>query len=197
MNYKAINEHFNFYLENENQFLSAERYAYICQKCKSTYSFVYANLLMNICSDFESLIRAYFNREDDNPIEINEIIALMSADENLKSIFSETCQFRNSDYGVLRPLEIATNQKTNKNSFKWWSAYNSVKHNKAKKLFHAKQENILNALGALYILNRYVLSIITKENDNIGVFSNDRYLFKLSNLKSRYKATTNTFFKEL
>lgn len=197
MNQEVLNEHFNFYLENENQFLSTERYVYICQKCKSTYSFVYANLLMNICSDFESLIRAYFDREDDDPIEIDEIITLISSDEKLVPLFSETCQFRNSDYGVLYPLKVVTNRKTNKHSFKWWSAYNSVKHNKAKKIFHANQENILNAMSALYILNRYILSAIAKETSEIDIFFNDNQLFKLSNLRSRCISAKDIFVHEV
>lgn len=196
MNLELINEHFNFYLENENQFLSTERYAYICKKCASTYSFVYANLLMNICSDFESLIRAYFDLEDKKPIEIDDIISHISKDENLKSIFSETCKFRNSNYDPLNPFKCYKNSKTNKKCFKWWSAYNSIKHNKAKKLYEANQKNVLNALGALYILNRYVLSIIVKNKEQVDIFSNDRCLFKLSNLKSKYIIMKDLFVEK-
>ena len=197
MNQETINEHFNFYLENENQFLSTERYAYICKNCKSTYSFAYANLLMNICSDFESLVKAYFNKENNDSIEINDLIALSAADENLKPLFSEACQFRNSDYGVLYPLKIVTNRKTNKNSFKWWGAYNSIKHNKAQKLSDANQKNVILALGALYMLNRYILSTIAKENDGVDIFFNDNQLFKLSNLKSKYLSVKNIYASEI
>lgn len=152
MNLEIINEHFNFYLENENQFLSTERYVYICKKCKSTYSFVYANLLMNICSDFESLIRAYFDLEDNNLIEIDDIITRISEDENLKSISSETCKFRNSDYDTLYPLKHYINPKTNKKSFEWWTAYNSIKHNKAKKLSDVNQKKCFKRIRcAIYI----------------------------------------------
>lgn len=59
------------------------------------------------------------------------------------------------------------------------------------------KKNVLNALGALYILNRYVLSIIVKNKDQIDIFSNDRCLFILSELKSKYMTTGNLILKEI
>lgn len=198
MEIETLDEHFKYYLENESQFKSTERYVFVSKsKCKSTYSFTYANLLMNICSDFESLIRAYFDKENDEPIEIGEIINLIRNDDKLTLIFSETCQFRNSDYTGLSPLKIIKNRKNDKEYFKWWHANNCIKHNKVKKIFHANQENVLDALGALYILNRYILSILAKEGGKIDSFSNDERLFKLSNLKSKYKPMSELFVSEV
>lgn len=192
---KTLNEHFNYYLANEKQFIVTENFAYVSTKCKGTYSFTYANLLMNICSDFESLIRAYFNKENDDPLEVNDIISLIEEDDKLISILTESCRFRNADYGILLPLKVYNNPKNNKKYFKWWHANNQIKHNKVAKIFHANQENILNALGALYILNRYILSILAGEEDNVDIFSNDNQLFKLSNLKSNYISLNETFFR--
>lgn len=181
----SINEHFRYYLENESQFKSAERFIYVSKKCQTAYSFVYSNLLLNICSDFESLIRAYFGKENDEVMEVHNIIQAVSADEKLKKILEETAVYANSDYGVLYPFKVNHNQKTNKDNFAWWEAYNKIKHNKVAKIFHANQKNILNALAALYILNRYVLSIYADKNGDIDVFKGDNCCFKLNQLKSR------------
>ena len=71
-----------------------------------------------------------------------------------------------------------------------WEAYNKIKHNKVAKIFHANQENILNALAALYILNRYVLSINADNNGGIDIFGDDNNCFKLNQLKSKSVSMT-------
>ncbi len=185
MEEKTINEHFKYYLENETQFKSSERFVYVSKKCKTAYSFVYANLLLNICSDFESLIRAYFEKENDDPMEVNDIICLIRGDSKLKEIFDESAFYENSDYEWLKPFKINHNEKTNKDSFKWWEAYNKIKHNKVAKIFHANQETILNALAALYILNRYVLYFNAVASGGIDIFGEDNNCFRLNLLKAK------------
>ena len=180
-----INEHFRYYLENESQFKSFERFVYVSKKCKEAFSFTYSNLLLNICSDFESLVRAYFGKENDDSMEVHDIIRAIKDDEKLKEIFEESVTYENCDYGILNPLKVNHNNKTNKDSFKWWEAYNKIKHNKVAKIFHAKQETVLNALAALYILNRYVISINAKENGVVDIFECDSNSFKLNKLKSK------------
>ncbi len=49
-----------------------------------------------------------------------------------------------------------------------------IKHNKVAKIFHANQENVLNTLGALYVLYRYVLCINADECHS-DVFANDKH----------------------
>ena len=190
MEIKSINEHFRYYLENESQFRSSERFVYISKKCKNAYSFVYSNLLLNICSDFESLVRAYFGKENDDPMEVHDIIQSILSDEKLKVILTESAIYENCDYETLYPLKINHNDKTKKDSFKWWEAYNKIKHNKVAKIFPANQENILNALAALYILNRYVLSINAENNGGIDIFGDDNNCFKLNQLKSKSVSMT-------
>ena len=185
MDIKSINEHFRYYLENESQFKSSERFVYVAKKCKTAYSFVYANLLLNICSDFESLIRAYLGKENDEQMEVNDIIDAIRKDEDLNQLFDEKATYNNCDYEIMKPFHVNHNEKTNKDSFKWWEAYNKIKHNKVAKIFHANQENVLNALAALYILNRYVLFIHANYNGGIDIFNDDNNCFKLSLLKSK------------
>ena len=184
MDKKVLDEHFRYYQENEQQFVDTERYAFVSKKCKDTYSLVYANILFNICSDFESLIRAYFGKENDDPMEINEIIGLIESDSILIKAFDESVSFRSADYEVFQPLVVTVDNRNNKKSFKWWSAYNMVKHNKVAKIFHAKQGNVLNALAGLYIMNRYILNAIIAEGD-VDIFPNDKQFFRLSNLKTK------------
>ena len=113
----SINEYFSYYLENESQFKSSEKFVYVAKKCKEVYSFVYSNLLLNICSDFESLVRVYFGKENDDLMEVHDIIRAIKDDEKLKEIFEESVTYENCDYGILNPLKVNHNNKTNKDSF--------------------------------------------------------------------------------
>jgi len=54
---------------------------------------------------------------------------------------------------ILVPLHKSHRRGTS--SSKWQQAYQAVKHNRAKSIKLATIENLLNALGALYILNLY------------------------------------------
>ena len=197
MDIKIVNQHFKYYFENETQFLSSERYAYISKSCQKVYSFVYANLLLTICSDFESLLRFYFSKKGNEVLDIDSLISLIKNDQKLSKILNETVIFENCDYGVLTPFKINHNNKTNKDSFYWWGAYNEIKHNKVQKIKSAKQIVILNALAALYALNRYILSIATEETKQMDVFSEDRNLFKLINLKTRTISSNSIFFERV
>lgn len=152
---------------------------------------------MNICSDFESLIRAYFDKENGNQINIDQLIGLIQADKDLSAIFSETCRYQNTDYDILIPCDVKTDKKHNTQSFSWWTAYNKVKHNKVKNMDQANQKNVLTALGALYILNRYVLSITAKADGMADIFSKDENLFRLAVLKSQCKPMSNLIMREM
>lgn len=183
MNRKEIEEYFNFYLENQKQFDMTTQYVNISKTyCHSSYSYVYANLLMSICSDFESLVRAYFKKHDDDIMEIGNIIELLMNDEQLKLIFEEKATI--GDYVDIKPLEV--NKYYNKTTFLWWTNYNKLKHNKYKSIHNANQKNVIYALASLYILNRYVLKSFCIENsDEVDVFEKDTNKFKLKNIKTK------------
>lgn len=42
-------------------------------------------------------------------------------------------------------------------SLQWWGAFTDVKHNRYEQLKQAKQENVLNILGALYLIEMLYL----------------------------------------
>lgn len=182
MNIESLKEHFNYYLENERVFLDTERYAYFSKRCKGTYSYLYSNLLMSVCSDFESLYRSFYGKSENDEIKIDDMIANIKSDSTINSVLDEVIILKGSDYGPIQPFKITTNPKNNKSYFDWWHCNNMIKHNKINKLFHANQEIIIKALGALYTFSVYILHTMKEENDGIDIFLNDRGTFKLDKL---------------
>ncbi len=55
----------------------------------------------------------------------------------------------------------------NETNYEWWDSYNSVKHDLPHGIFEAKYVNVINSLGALYILHHIADAIQTKKNDII------------------------------
>lgn len=79
-------------------------------------------------------------------------------------ISASTFYFMNDQNNILTPLKKAN--KRGSSGSKWKQAYQSVKHSRKVSLKKATIENLLNAMGALYILNLYY----REEKFNIGCF---------------------------
>lgn len=195
MKYEDLEEYFKFYQENETRFNATTRYLQVDRKCKSAYSLVYSNLLMSICSDFEALVRYCFNRRDDEQLEVQQIISLIRNNEYFSSMIPQEVEF--PGYGYLSPMEIITYR--NSESFKWWTAYNKIKHNKLKSISNACQSNIVLALSSLYVFNRYAIKRCSEELQKDGeekpdIFVNDTSRIKLLNFETSYTSLTGACF---
>ena len=70
-------------------------------------------------------------------------------------------------------------------SLQWWGAFTDVKHNRYEQLKQAKQENVLNILGALYLIEMLYLKKITADTDELDVFDESSNLFTLKNWTSK------------
>lgn len=72
-----------------------------------------------------------------------------------------------------------------KNSPQWWESYNDVKHERVAKYKNGNLENVLYALSALYILERYkIKDIANKTNESLDIPEIDSKVFRLKNLKT-------------
>ena len=176
MTYKEINDYFKYYRYNESVFLESEKYLYFDVDNKNAYSFCFSNLLINICSDFESLSKKYYGMSKNNTIV--DIIKKISLDSDFATFFNEKVSLIGTTYLNIEPL------KNDGNTFMWWTNYNRIKHDKLSSIVYATQETIINALAALYILNMYILKAISTKTNQIDVFLNYNPIFVLSNLKS-------------
>lgn len=184
MDIKTLYEHFRYYQESERQLLETERYVSFASKSKTAYSILFANILFNACSNFESLVRAFFGEENDNPLDIDQIISLLETNDDLRLAFDEVVTLSNSEYVGMRPLKIFVDGRNNKKNFKWWSNFNKIKHNKVAKISLANQETVISSIAGLYVLNRYILKALCK-GDDVDIFPNDNSIFTLANLKPK------------
>lgn len=109
MKFTDLQNYFKYYHENEMQFSETTRFVYVDKKCKAAYSFVYANLLLSICSDFEALTRYCFEKRDDEILEIEQIIALLESDEYFSKALSQEVEL--DGYGKFMPMNVVDFRK--------------------------------------------------------------------------------------
>ena len=78
-------------------------------------------------------------------------------------------------------------------SLQWWGAFTDVKHDRYEQLKQAKQENVLNILGALYLIEMLYLKKITAGTDELDVFDEPSNLFTLKNWTSKAVPLSEAF----
>ena len=83
-------------------------------------------------------------------------------------------------------------------SLQWWGAFTDVKHNRYEQLKQAKQENVLNILGALYLiemLNRkLVVNLFSLKNWTSKAVPLSQAFAVLSDMMDDENNTTNKKF---
>lgn len=85
------------------------------------------------------------------------------------------------------------NWKEDKSPF-WWENYNDVKHGRLNNFMVGNLENVLNALAALYILERYQLKNIVDNSSNRNdpdIPDTHSKIFNLSILSSNHVYLAN------
>lgn len=70
-------------------------------------------------------------------------------------------------------------------TLQWWNAFTDIKHNRYDQLKLAKQENVLNILGALYLIEMMYLKKITENTSEVDIFDESSKLFTLKNWTSK------------
>lgn len=170
--------YWQFYLLLENDFLSTKRYLEIDDFNRTAYSTEYSKQYQTICSEIDvfckELCKEINGSQTANKIQhyckvITESIPNFTETKiNVRYWEKAIYPWRNWSYKI--QIDKNSEQKilSDKNP-NWWTLYNKVKHQRTTKLKkyksipfykYANQENIINSLGALYILEMKCLDLI-------------------------------------
>lgn len=193
MNRKEFLKLFWTYYQNlEKRFLITSNYVEINEKNFQTFSTEYVSLLLNICSEIDVLLKEMcgFNQEDSH----NIVEYFSEIQSRFPNIIQEKVKysFKNIE---LKPFE----NWTAKNSPDWWKKYNGVKHARLANFEQGNLKNVLNALAALYILERYQLKYIVSQSSNpndIDIPDEDSTIFELELLHAKTMSLSRCFASE-
>lgn len=175
-----IDSFWNYYLNLENRFINTTQYVEVDKDNYQTFSIEYIGLLQSICAEIDTIMKEIcgFNQEDFKKIS-------MYYEKIMKDPFFKNIMDEETIY-IYKKINIKPFDKWDeKNSPQWWESYNDVKHERVAKYKNGNLENVLYALSALYILERYkIKDIANKTNESLDIPEIDSKVFRLKNLKT-------------
>lgn len=146
-----LNNYWRFYLLMEDKFVKSLSYVELCEDNYDTYSIEFVSQLREIGSEVDVIMKEIcgFNQSDKKNIsDYANIILVTYAD-----IVNQVISGKKIDFKPFENWSISNPAS----SLLWWDAYNGVKHGRVEKFSLANLRNVFNALGALFILNNYLL----------------------------------------
>lgn len=163
-----MNLYWPVYLKIEEDVINLTDSVLFDDKQWEVYSIVIGDLLVRCSIEVESISKELYLRlgGDEKPKDERGCVRDLYFDtdcigllvnkwnvDNKKLQITSPKMFFSSDKRVLTPLYKA--HRRGSSGSKWKRAYQAVKHYRTKEIYKATIGNLLNALGALYILNLY------------------------------------------
>lgn len=168
-------QYFSYYRMYERDFFNVEEYIAVNPDNYSSYSVYYGKLLINICSEIDSLMKIVCKKIDPtkNPRNIMDYCKIIQS--NFPNFNNEMVGIYNKNIDLMPWYKWEIEIKDNKACCikpNWWDAYNLIKHHRTEKNKNSKKENyklanqinVLNSLAALYILEQYTIYSFCKDN---------------------------------
>lgn len=179
-----FNSYWPVYKNLEEETLQLTKYINFDDNQMGVYSMHIADLIMKIVVEIESLSKELYKSNggpdvyDDNGNMrdlyfdtdcINYLNTQWNICEREIIVSCASFNFNNSNNKIIKPLHNANKRGTS--SSKWNKAYQAVKHDRRNNLKKGNIENLISALGALYILNIYYKDEVYQYKSN-GSFDN-------------------------
>lgn len=165
------NRYWKKYLYLESRVIETEHYVAFADENLKTFSNVYEELLISICSELESVfiewvgktnntanINTYikkiiFRKENDFDKEIRVFLSDVKINpfSDLKSFLCELNEYKKIDSKI---------------HLKWWYSYNKIKHDKSNYYKLANLENVLHSLAAIFIVENLRIKELAERDSN-------------------------------
>ena len=182
MNRKELSQnHWKYYLMLEKHFVESIEFVELHEDNFDAFSNGYALLIQAIGAELDTVFKELcgFNTTDRKTIADYAQHILT----NIPDIKNQKISVQEYDIEIQPFMNWDINQPGQ--SLQWWGAFTDVKHNRYEQLKQAKQKNVLNLLGALYLIEMLYLKKITADTDELDVFDESSNLFTLKNWTSK------------
>lgn len=183
--------HWVYYLMLENRFIKSVEYVELHKDNYNTFSNGYALLLQAIGAELDTVFKVFcgFNTSDRKYISdyANYIL------NNNPDIINQKITLKEYDIEI-QPFQNWNEDKPSQ-SLTWWEAFTAIKHSRYDEIHQANQENVLNILGALYLIEMLYLKKITDGTSEYDIFDISSKLFILNNWTSRVMSMQDVFME--
>lgn len=169
--YRIVNNYWRFYLLLENKFIETLRYVEFADDNYNTYSLEFVSLLREIGSEIDIIMKEIcMPKKADNINGYAKIIL-----EENEQIMQQEVQGKGVSIKPFESWRVDNEIKP----LKWWQAYNKIKHGRVANFTTANLKNVFYALGALFILNNYLLKKTTQAPFGISYYDKESDFFIL------------------
>lgn len=171
--------YWKYYNVLEEDFIRIIRYIEILENNYATCSDEIIKQLQAVGSEFDNICKSVcgFNLSDRKTIKDYEDWIF----RNIDDITSIEIIVKNTHNIKLKPFDGWTDSS----QLFWWRAYNEVKHNRIENYEVGKFENLLNALGALYFMELYLVREVGRNTNDRDVPNSISKLFEIKNWETK------------
>ena len=179
---EKYNSYWPIYKNLEDETINLTKYIQFSDDQLKVYSMYISDLIMKIVVEIEDLSKKIYMLNggkdvfDENGNKrdlyfdtdcINYLNSIWGICDRYIMVSCSHFNFTNEENKLLRPLKNAN--KNGDKSSKWNKAYQAVKHDRRENIKKGNLKNLIEALGALYILNLYY------RDDKIENFKEERF----------------------
>lgn len=173
--------YWRYYLMLEKRFKESIEYVELHKDNYNAFSNGYALMIQSIGAELDTVFKEFcgFNTEDRKTIE-NYVQYILEEDP---AIINRIIVLQGYDMEI-QPFKTWNIEHASQ-SLQWWFAFTKTKHNRFNQLKHANLENVLNILGALYMIEMMYLKKITNDTQDVDIFDERSELFKIKGWETR------------
>lgn len=186
-----LKSYWSYYLELEEQLIETKRYVEFSTSNNKTYSIEYLKLYQAACSEIDVVgkeIAQKVNPQFKVDWKTNikkwgyELQQKFGNIKDMHVLFNNEIilqPFKNWEYEKYRKTNNATDLRIvgkKRDVIKWWSSYNTVKHQRiglitgTKNFTLANQENLILAFSALFLMEKlFIESLMLEENNSLSI----------------------------
>ena len=187
---ELMQEYWRYYLMLEKKFIHTLSYVELAKSNYKCYSNEYALLLQSIGAELDSFFKVYCGFDlDDRKNMTDYAESVLNSYPKIKEQVIDVPAYDLSftpfaNWNIDSPSQSLT----------WWKAFNNIKHKRSKYKKKASQENVLQSLGALYLLEIKYLQNITLNTSEPDIPDEESSIFSLRNWKYHYTSLGDCVF---
>ena len=194
--------YWKYYCILEEDFVELIKYVDLRESNYNTTSNVIIKQLQSICAEFEIIckeisnidmndkranIREYYNGIIENTME-------MLPELKINKIQDLHINIRQTKNMVIFPFKD-WNEENPWNLF-WWKNYNNIKHCRTIHYESGNFESVLNALGALYFLERLLVRKVYYKTKEMDIPDSQSSIFYIENLGLKWNLSDDEYYKK-
>ena len=188
-----IKKYWRYYLILESEFIKSADFVEIHKNNFNTFSIRYAFLIQSVGAELDILFKELCQFKTSDRKTITDYAKeILSKDKfNIKNLVIEVMKYDIK----LQPFKNWEEKRASQ-SLNWWEAFTSIKHNRYENIKKANLENVLNILGALFLIEHMLLKKV-KEKEDLDIFDDPSKVFDLPKGWTNFVNARNGLFLKI